>query len=233
MINCLRNHIVLPVLLISVSLSLSQTESQKSDPADASIRISILPEYSEEDVPDHSPILSSFRTGGDRDMLWLCALGGEGDTLWTTGLTGTDEWNYSADITYLLNGGYFAVVYADCWSTYTYTARLSRAGELQWHNCLNTEYLLGIDENTAEMDPRIVSLRETESGDFLASGSVSQWCTDSDFSYVCLLDGDTGDPVWKTVILAMGESSAYDAVETTSGMILAVGTTARSEDLKA
>ena len=50
--------------------------------------------------------------------------------------------------------------------------------------------------------------------------------TDPNAWFVCLLDGDTGNPSWKTTGYALGNASIYDAIETSSGLIVAVGATA-------
>lgn len=182
----------------------------------------------EESASDNPIMLDSYRFGDYSEMLWLIARTEQGDTLWTCALEGTGESDYSPDATELPDGGYLLAIYPDCWTTYTWTARISSVGEMIWHNYLNTNYLLGLPGPGGEMKPHISSFRETSSGDILACGSVSEWCTSPDIWFVCLLDGDTGDPLWKTINFGLGEAWVYDAIETSSGMIVAVGSTATS-----
>ncbi len=182
----------------------------------------------EESASDNPIILDSYRFGDYSDMLWLIARTEQGDTLWTCALEGTGESDYSPDATELSDGGYLLVIYPDCWTTYIWTGRISSAGEMMWHNGLTANYLLGLPPLAGEMKPNISSFRETSSGDILACGRVSEWCTSPDIWFVCLLDGDTGDPLWKTINFGLGEARCYDAIETSSGMIVAVGATSRS-----
>ena len=182
----------------------------------------------EETVPVSPLTLSVNRPGDWYDMLWLIACTEQGDTLWTCALEGTGEFDYSPDVTELPDGGFLLTIYPDCWTTYTKTARISSDGEMIWHNDLSSNYLLGLPESLGEVQPHISSFRETSSGDILACGSVSEWITSPDIWFVCLLDGDTGDPLWKTINFGLGEARVCDAIETSSGMIVAVGTTARS-----
>ena len=182
----------------------------------------------EETYLDNPILLSAYRFGDYDDMLWLIARTEQGDTLWTCALEGTGESDYSPDATELSDDGYLLAIYPDCWTSHTWTARISSAGEMIWHNGLTANYLLGLPEPLGEMKPHISSFRETSSGDILACGRVSEWATSPDISFICLLDGDTGDPLWKTINFGLGEALAYDAIETISGMIVAVGSTARS-----
>ncbi|MEA3265788.1 MAG: SUMF1/EgtB/PvdO family nonheme iron enzyme, partial [Candidatus Fermentibacteria bacterium] len=52
--------------------------------------------------------------------------------------------------------------------------------------------------------------------------------TDPVSCFVCLLDGETGKPMWKITGSGLGNARIYDAVEAPSGLIVAVGVTATS-----
>jgi hypothetical protein len=161
-------------------------------------------------------------------MIWLIARTDAGDTLWACALEGTGEFCYPPDVTFLPDGGYMLLIEYDCWSSSVWTGRISSSGELLWHSYLSANYLMELPRSAGEVEPRVHSFRETSSGDILACGSVSEWITDPVVSFVCLLDGETGDPVWKTVYLGHGQAAFYDAVEASSGAIVAVGATAES-----
>lgn len=182
----------------------------------------------EETYSDNAIILESHRFGDYQDMIWLIARTDQGDTLWTCALEGTGEYCYPPEVTRLSDGEYMLLINYDCWSSYSWTARISSAGEMIWHNDLSTNYMMELSSGAGEVEPRVSSFRETSSGDILACGSVSEWITSPDISFVCLLDGDTGNPLWKTVYLGLGQAVVLDAIETSSGMIVAVGSTGES-----
>ncbi len=177
----------------------------------------------EETVPVNPFILSVNRPGDCYDMLWLIACTEQGDTLWTCALEGLDEFDSSPDVAELQDGGYVISSYSE-----GYIARISSDGELLWYSFLSTGYMLGIPGFEAENCPRILSVRETSGGGFLTCGRVAEYLTSPDALFVCLLDGDSGELLWRTVNFALGEAEVRDAIETSSGMILAVGATAES-----
>ncbi len=176
----------------------------------------------EETVPYHRLILTLYGLG-EKYENWLIACTAQGDTVWTCALEGTYEFDNSPDVAELQDGGYLISSYSE-----GYIARISSDGELLWYSFLSTGYMLGIPGFEAENCPRILSVRETSRGDFLMCGSVAKYLTSPDGLFVCLLDGDSGELLWKTVNFAIGEAEVCDAIETSSGMIVAVGTTARS-----
>ena len=224
-------------LLESGGMIVSTNRSSPADVADELINYETwtiiiepdgCPVSYEETYSDNPIILDSHRFGDYWDMLWLIARTDQGDTLWTCALEGTGEYCYPPEVTRLSDGGYMLLVNYDCWTSYSWTARISSAGEMIWHNDLSTNYMMELPSGAGEVEPRVSSFRETSNGDILACGSVSEWITSPDISFVCLLDGDTGDPIWKTIYLGLGQAMVYDAIETSSGMIVAVGSTAES-----
>lgn len=169
-----------------------------------------------------------FDTIGDEWEQWIVMLHAEGDTVWKCGLEGTDEYDNYMEAVPLKDGGYLVISQPDCWSTDTYLARVSSGGELLWHEYLSTNYLLDMPEDRGEIYPNVNSVREKSDGDLLLCGRAQEWVTSPDAMYVCLIDGSTGQPLWKTTSYLLGEATAHDLVETPSGMILAVGATAES-----
>ena len=176
----------------------------------------------EETVPYHRLILT-LSTQRERYGYWLIACTAQGDTVWTCALEGFDEFDNFPDVAELQDGGYVISSYSE-----GYIARISSDGELLWYSFLSTGYMLGIPGFEAENCPRILSVRETSGGGFLTCGRVAEYLTSSDGLFVCLLDGDSGELLWRTVNFALGEAEVCDAIETSSGMILAVGATAES-----
>jgi hypothetical protein len=162
----------IPVNDIDVSLN-DETWTIVTDPGGC-------PVSCEETISDNPVILNTYRFEDCYGMLCLSACTEQGETLWTCDLEGTGESDYSTEVTELPNGGYMLVIYPDCWTTYSWTARISSAGEMIWHNYLSTNYLLGLPGSQGEAKPHISSFRETSSGDILACGRVSEWCTSPD-----------------------------------------------------
>ncbi len=157
----------------------------------------------------------------------LTAISHNSDTLWSRELAGTGEFENVAAVRELSNGDCILRIDPDCWTTETYLARLSSAGELLWVRYLSSIQLLGLPGSAlGESNPGISSLRETSEGDILACGKVAQWVTDDHAFFVCLLDGDTGETIWSALHHGLGEAEAIDVAETASGMIVAVGATA-------
>lgn len=168
-----------------------------------------------------------FKPLGDDPGQWLTAISHEGDTLWSSELAGTGEFENAAAVRELSNGDCILRIDPDCWTTETYLARLSSAGELLWVRYLSSIQLLGLPGSAmGESNPGIRSLRETSEGDILACGKVAQWVTDDHAFFVCLLDGETGETIWSALHHGLGEAEAIDVAETASGMIVAVGATA-------
>ncbi len=176
---------------------------------------------------DNSFKLSTAQLGGSGEMC-LIACAEQGDTLWTCALEGTDEFHVNPFVTEISEGGYLVNNDPDCHSTCTEIQSISSAGEMMCHYSLYTDYLLDLPEPIGETAAHVHSLRSTSSGDILIGGDVQQWFTSPVAGFVCLLNGDTGNPRWRNAGYFRGMASVYDAIEISSGHVIAVGTTARS-----
>lgn len=178
------------------------------------------------DIPDNRLILSFSQLGGSSEM-WMIACTEQSDTVWTCPLEGTDEFSNYQVVTKLPDGGYLINSPPDCYSTCTEIQSVSSTGEMIFHYSLGTCYLLDLPGVIGEESPGVMFLKKTSSGDILAGGTVSQFITSPKAWFVCLLDGDTGNPLWKTTGFALGMASVYEAIEASSGLIVAVGATSR------
>ncbi len=190
------------------------------------------PVLCEESDPDY-PLI--FRTSqlGESTERWLIALSGQGDTVWTCLLEGTNEFHATPHVTRLPDGGCLIHSSPDRYQIYTEIYSLSSTGEMICHYSLGTDYLLDLPEPIGENNPNVRFLGKTSSGDILAGGGVYHIYDDPQAWFVCLLDGDTGNPLWKTTGLARGTAFVSEAIETSSGLIVFAGNTARcsvSED---
>ncbi|MCK5786715.1 MAG: SUMF1/EgtB/PvdO family nonheme iron enzyme [Candidatus Sabulitectum sp.] len=185
-------------------------------------------ESCEEAVSSNSLIMTTDALDGSREMS-LIACTEQSDTAWTCSLERTDREGYwSPCVTELSDGGYIVSNSPDAFVPFTEIQRISSDGEALFHYSMSSMYLLDLPEGSGEIWPRIQSFRETSAGNILACGKVQEWVTDPDLYFVCLLDGDTGIPLWKITGAGLGEATIYDVVETSSGMIVAVGATAVS-----
>lgn len=178
-------------------------------------------------ILDNSFILSTAQLGGSGEM-WLIACTEQGDTLWTCALEGTDEFHVNPFVTEISDGGYLVNNDPDSHSTCTEIQSISSAGEMICHYSLYTDYLLDLPEPIGETAANVYSLRRTSSDDILIGGAVQQFITSPVAGFVCLLNGDTGNPIWRNAGFFRGMANVYDAIETSSGHVIAVGTTAGS-----
>jgi len=186
------------------------------------------PESCQEVVSSNRLIMTTAALDDSREMS-LIACNEQADTAWTCSLEGTDREGYwSPCVTELSDGGYIVSDSPDAFVPVTEIQRISSDGEALFHYSMSSMYLLDLPEDSGEIWPHIMSFRETSAGNILACGKVQEWATDPDLYFVCLLDGDTGDPLWKTTGAGLGEATIYDVIETSSGMIVAVGATAVS-----
>ena len=181
-----------------------------------------------ETVDPADDCLLSFEAMGVSRQQWMIKRDARGDTLWKCLLEGTGDFDNAITAIRLSDGGYVAVSHPDCWSTGTYLARIAPGGELVWETYLTTNYLLDMPQEEGEIYPKVLSLRQGDQGDFLVCGSVQEWITSPSAMYVALLEGNTGEPRWKTALYLMGVARAYDVVMTSSGGIVAVGSTAEA-----
>ncbi|HPF31892.1 MAG TPA: hypothetical protein PK907_02655 [Candidatus Sabulitectum sp.] len=165
---------------------------------------------------------------GDGSQQWLSCIDEDGDTLWSCPLVGTDDFDNAVTGYWLDSGDFAAVSHPDCWSTSTYIARLSDRGDMLWHGQLTTNYLLDMGNEPGEIYPKIRSVRETSSGDLLVCGTVSEWANTPSAMFIALLDGDSGEPIWKYADHLLGEACAWDAVQLLSGGFAAVGSTSET-----
>lgn len=76
----------------------------------------------------------------------------------------------------------------------------------------------------------VASLDMTSSGDVVVAGRVSQWYTSPEEWFVCLLDGETGIPIWKATGAGMGLAGLYQVIEAPSGVLIGVGATSPAGD---
>lgn len=190
------------------------------------------PKSCDENVPDNRLFLSTSQLGGLRERS-LIVRTEQYDTLCTCILEGTNEYHAIPQATELADGGYLIYNPPDRFDIFVEIHSISSAGEMIWHYSLGTDYLLDLPEPVGEDHPQVRSLRKTSSGDILVGGLVFDSYTDPNTWFVCLLDGDTGNPLWKTTGCALGNATVHDVIETSSGLIVAVGSTARiveSED---
>ena len=181
-----------------------------------------------EEIPMRGTVLSTSPLEDSREVyLVACAIGG--DTLWTCPLEGTNaDFIGQSVVAELGDGGYLVNSPPDCQTAITEIQRISPDGRTVFHFSLGTDYLLDLEGQPSEIYPKVLSLSETAGGDVLLGGSVSQWLTSPDAWFVCLLEGSTGEPLWKITGSGLGEARLLHAVETESGRIIAVGETAES-----
>lgn len=181
---------------------------------------------SEDIIPDNPPILS-FPQFGESEDLMITSMDGSGDTLWTCTFEGKSlEWFHSPEITELTEG-FIVNNPPDSWSPETNIHRISHDGNVLFDLSLASQFLLDTQDSEAEIFPGIHSFRESETGDILVSGAVSLWVNSPKACFVCLLDGETGDVLWKMKHFGLGSARILDAIETSSGLIVAVGVTGR------
>ncbi len=180
----------------------------------------------QETVSSNRLIMTTSALGGSREMS-LIACTEQADTVWTCSLERTDREGYwSPCVTELSDGGYIVSNSPDAYVPVTEIQRISSDGEALFHYSMSSMYLLDLpEEDGGDVWPHIMSFRETSAGNILACGSVKNWLTDPVSFFVCLLDGDTGDPLWKITGAGLGEATIYDVVKTSSGMIVTVGVT--------
>lgn len=182
----------------------------------------------EEIVSGNPLIMTTAALDGSRERS-LIACSGQADTAWTCSLEGTDsECYWSSCVTELSGGGYMVSSSPDAFDYVTEIQRISANGETLFHYSITSSYLLDLSEGSGEIWPHIKSFRETSAGNIIVSGNVQEWVTDPDCYFVCFLDGETGNPLWKTAGAGLGEACVYDAIEISSGLIYAVGATAIS-----
>jgi hypothetical protein len=171
------------------------------------------------------PVITVSQSGGYTGNQVLVACTPGGDTLWTCTLEGTDEFDNCPVVAGSEEEGYLVSIRPDCNSNETRVLRLSPSGEVIFSIQLSNYYLLDLPEFDGETGPGVESMTLTRSGDVLLSGSVSEWFTTPEAWFVCILDGDTGEPVWKASGFGLGMAGAFQAIETESGLLLAVGST--------
>jgi hypothetical protein len=162
-------------------------------------------------------------------LMILTAATRDGDVLWSCPLEGTDDFSNYQQITELPGGDVLVNSPPDCNSIYTEIQLISSAGDMLWHLSLGTDYLLGLDEPVGETSADVAGMAATASGDILLCGGVAQFYTSPTRWFVCLLDGDTGQPMWVTTGEGLGEASLLGVTEASDGSIVGVGQTAPAE----
>ena len=182
-----------------------------------------------EEVASSNRLIMTTAALDDSREMSLIACTEQADTAWTCSLERTDREGYwSPCVTELSDGGYIVSNSPDAFVPFTEIQRISSDGEALFHYTMSSMYLLDLSEDSGEIWPHIMSFRETSAGNILACGGVQEWVTDPDLYFVCLLDGDTGDPLWEITGAGLGNATIYDVIETSSGMIIATGATAIS-----
>lgn len=175
---------------------------------------------------DNTPILS-FPDFGESENLRITSMDESGDTLWACTFEDKPlEWFHGPDITEL-DEGFIIDNHPEGWSNSTHIHRISDGGNELFDFSLSSQYVLDDLDATAELFPRIHSFRETETKNILVSGGTSLWLNSPSASFVLLLEGETGDILWKMKHFGLASSLISDAIETSSGLIVAVGVTGR------
>lgn len=170
------------------------------------------------------PVITEFQPADGGGCQALACVSG-GDTLWTCVLEGSDEFENGPVIAGSQESGYLLSSRPDCNGDWTRIARISPQGEVVFSTLLTSIYLLDLVEPIGETGPSVSSLDMTASGDVIVAGRVSQWFTSPEEWFVCLLDGETGTPIWKATGAGMGLAGLYQVIEAPSGVLVGVGTT--------
>jgi len=179
----------------------------------------------EEANPPESCLIESVYSE-DSGTMYLAALTMPDDTLWTCMLEGTSDFDNDAQVFTFGNGDLIVYSKPDCFGSSSNLQKISSFGEALWHYALTTSYLLDVPMDMAELSPSVSSIRETPSGDILVTGSVKQWLTDVPCWFACLLDGETGEVLWKNTGTGLGAAALLDGITVNSDCIIAVGSTA-------
>jgi hypothetical protein len=176
--------------------------------------------------PASDVVISAAAIDPGSDDQYLLALSPGGDTLWTCRLEGTDEFCHSPRIFGLGEDGYAACITPDCNGNLAGIYRISPCGECLFASWIEHWWLLGMPEAPGEAGPRIASACRTPSGGLLLAGEVSEWMTTPLAWFACMIDGITGEPVWRASGFGLGQAFLSDAVTTGGGLTVAVGATA-------
>ncbi len=178
-----------------------------------------------ETIQENSPRFSIPDFGESEDLA-LIATDEYGDTLWVTSFEGEPlEWVHSPSLVQLQDGGYMVDNPPDCFAAENLVSKLSESGVEIFSTVLETTFILDSKDDRGEVIPFIGSFRETSRGDILVTGSAAILLTDPKSSFVCLLDGETGDIQWKVNDYGLGMVRINDVIETSSGSFVAVGST--------
>lgn len=161
--------------------------------------------------------------------LFLIACTESGDTLWTHDLA-CDEYCHSAFVTVSDGGDLLVSIHPDCFSELSVIERVSDSGESVFGQVLNSFTLLGLPQRDGETSPMVLSQALTSTNDVLLTGYVREWMTTPAAWFICLLEGATGELLWKAAGFGLGESEICDAIELPGGRILAVGSTWEWDD---
>lgn len=175
------------------------------------------------------PVITEYQPAGGNGCQALTCVSGA-DTLWTCLLEDTDEFENGPVVAGSQESGYLVSSRPDCNGDWTRIARITPGGDVVFSTLLTSIYLLDLSEPVGEIGPSVASLGLTASGDVLVAGRVSQWFTSPEEWFVCLLDGETGEPVWKATGAGMGLAGLNQAVEAPSGALIGVGATSAPGD---
>ncbi|HOD20160.1 MAG TPA: hypothetical protein PLV86_06500 [Candidatus Fermentibacter daniensis] len=175
------------------------------------------------------PVITRFQPEDARGWQALACVS-QADTLWTCLLEGTDEWENGPVVSGSQESGYLLGSRPDCSRNWTRIARIAPTGEVIFSTLLTSVYLLDLQEPIGETGPSVASLDMTSSGDVVVAGRVSQWYTSPEEWFVCLLDGETGIPIWKATGAGMGLAGLYQVIEAPSGVLIGVGATSPAGD---
>lgn len=175
------------------------------------------------------PVITEYQpAGGNGSQALACVTGA--DTLWNCLLEGTDEFENGPVVAGSRESGYLLSSRPDCNGDWTRIVRITPEGDVVFSVILSSIYLLDLAEPVGEIGPSVSSLGMTSSGDVIVAGRVSQWFTSPAEWFVCLLDGETGEPLWKAVGSGIGLAAFEQAIETPTGIVIGVGKTSAPLD---
>lgn len=170
------------------------------------------------------PVITVFQPADGGGCRALACVSGA-DTLWTCLFDDMDDFENDPVVAGSQEYGYLLSSNSDCGTFWTRIARITPQGEIVFSTALTSLYLLDLQEQDGELGPSVSSLEISASGDVIVAGRVSQWFTSFHAWFICLLDGETGAPIWRATGAGMGLAGLHQVIETPSGVLIGVGTT--------
>lgn len=169
------------------------------------------------------PVITVFQPADGGGCQGLACVSGA-DTLWTCLFDDMDDYENNPVVAGSQESGYLLSSNSDCSTFWTRIARITPRGEIGFSTALTSLYLLDLHEQDGELGPSVSSLEMTASGNVIAAGRVSQWFTSFHAWFICLLDGETGAPIWRATCSGMGLAGLHQVIEAPS-VLVGVGTT--------